>query len=243
MFPDVSGPWLELVSSFAVWVFSADDELERCVDAHEARLRAASIAGAENPRWSDLLQRLSVFGSRQRHAASFMLHVHEFVDGCVWEAANRARKSAPSSESYRTIRPHTGAVLPFLRLALAIGDVSLDAELHPLSQQLLHKAAWLPCLANDLMSAEKELAAGDFHNVVILRVRETGDSVSEAHRVLAHEYEQMRAAFTRELAAVELPLSHEQRRLIANLVTGADRWQADDARYRAVRSDSAQPDG
>jgi hypothetical protein len=241
MFPDAPGPWLELASSFTVWVLSADDELERCVDEREARACVAAVSNAGDPRWSELLLRLSVLEACPRQAASFMLHVHEFLDGCVWEAANRARGSAPSSDSYRTMRPHTGAILPFLRLALALGDVSLDAECHPLSQQLLRKAAWLPCLANDLISAEKELAAGDFHNCVILRMHETGETLSAAHHVLAQEYAQIRAAFARELGAAELPFNQEQRRLLANLVSGADRWQADDARYRAARSDQAQP--
>ncbi len=239
MFPDVPGPWLELANSFLAWVFLADDELERCADEREAGLCAAAIiapaepsATASRAEWAKVLLRLSAFGSRRRHAASFLTHVHEFLDGCVWEAANRWRQSPPPLQSYRRMRPHTGATWSLLRIALAAGDVSLDAEHHPLTQRVLAKAVWLPCLANDLVSVEKELAAGDFHNAVILHMRETGTSVGEARRAFAMEYERTRTAFDDELASADLPLDLEQRRLITNLVTGADRWQAESARYR-----------
>ena len=242
LFPDVSAPWLELVSSFTAWSFAADDELERCVDEHAASARAAAItaqadANGEDPLSAGLAQvltRLSAFEWRRRHAASFVAHVHEFLDGCVWEASNRQRRTPPSLESYRYMRPYTGAIWPFLRVALAAGDVPLEAERHPLTQRILAKAAWLPCLANDLVSAEKEFASGDFHNTVILQMRESGASLTEAGRVVSAEYDLTRAAFDDELTARELPLDLGQRRLIANLVTGVERWQKSSARYAAV---------
>ena len=82
---------------------------------------------------------------------------------------------------------------PFLRLALTATDVTLEQEQRV--PQILEAVVWLPCLANDLVSAEKELQSGDFHNAVILSMHEHGLDLATARSTLDRAYAAEREAF------------------------------------------------
>lgn len=229
MYPDVAPGWRELVLRYATWTFDADDALDRCRDA------AASRACADDLRRgiAGVADAVAAASSRH-HGSALAAHVDDFFDACAWEAANRDAARVPSFEEYRRMRPHTGAMWGFLRLALAASEVASSVEVAAPARRLFEQIVWLPCLANDLVSFDKELATGDVHNAVAICMHEHRESAVEARRAMAAVYQCERAAFDAELAASAGVFSAQQRAALQALVAGSERWLQGSARYALV---------
>jgi Terpene synthase family 2, C-terminal metal binding len=241
MFPRLPPEWLEVAAAWTAWSFAADDQLDRCDDPARALARAEELR-----RHAELGRIVGAFGRRAdaRQTAAFVQHVGDFLDACVWEAGNRQLGTPPPVESYRLMRPFTGAMWPFLRIALAALELPLEVERHPEVRRALAAAAWLPCLDNDIVSAAKELRGGEWHNAVILHMRAAGLTLSQALGAARRDYQRQLAEYERLLADLRAQalLSEEAHAALSAVVGGAHRWLAKSRRYSlegaAVSSES-----
>jgi hypothetical protein len=226
MFPQLEGPWRVVATAVVAWIIAADDVLEAHRDVASARARADQISARKGALGHALGRIETAFAAlaSRRQVSAFVSHVDTFLDACVWETGNRVIAQPPTLETYRHMRPHTGAMWAFIRIALAAHDVPLAIE--SASDSVLDEIAWLPCLANDLVSVDKELAAGDFHNAVILGNR-AGNA--DARADLHASYTTARNLLPARLAAT--PLDATARDALWALVAGADQWLTASARY------------
>ncbi|NRA67672.1 MAG: hypothetical protein HRU19_24535 [Pseudobacteriovorax sp.] len=100
----------------------------------------------------------------------FLEEVGLFLDKSVEEIRCRQSKKAPSIETYVTDRLYTGATGTYLALL----DLTFEPEvdLKPPSEKSFSKALRFAnrqtCYANDIYSWQKEMEAGDVHNLIIL---------------------------------------------------------------------------
>ncbi|HEX8705327.1 MAG TPA: hypothetical protein VF815_41225 [Myxococcaceae bacterium] len=194
-YPEASFDALLLVGTYMSWLFVLDDlcdeaELgcspERLRELHEELLEhmrhPQPLRGDEGPLvagladlWARLCERAAP-GWVERFTRTF----ESYAQGCVWEAENRARARVPSLAEYMEWRRHTSALYLFFDLVELSEGVSLSDEeldgLQSLRERANDGVAWF----NDIVSLEKELRAGDVHNLVVVLRQEYRLSVQEA---------------------------------------------------------------
>lgn len=197
MFPRAPDPVLRFAANFSNWLFVLDDMFdEQEMGRAPARLSA----------WTNLLSLTfrsqhpalaePVFGALAELSASltqltgphpglwsrFGLRLHEYFEGCCWEATNRACGIAPSLDTFLILRKNAGAVFTYLDLTeLATGVyLSLEARKHPRIERMNLAACNVACWSNDIYSFEKEREQSDWHNLVLLERRERNLTLAEA---------------------------------------------------------------
>jgi 5-epi-alpha-selinene synthase len=106
----------------------------------------------------------------------------DYFDALAWEATNRATGRVPDVEEYVAMRRHSGAVACSMRVGELTEGIRLPPELHadPTVVALRHMANNVVCWQNDVLSATKELAIGEFHNYVAVLMHHRGMSRDEA---------------------------------------------------------------
>jgi hypothetical protein len=108
--------------------------------------------------------------------AGFARHYSDYLTACVWEAANRARGRIPAEAEFLTRRRDAGAIWPSLDLLEFAADAPIPGLLsaHPLVADLRTACADVVCWTDDLLTAGKERAHGDVHNLAFVLERATG---------------------------------------------------------------------
>jgi hypothetical protein len=102
--------------------------------------------------------------------ARFLGHIGDYLEGNLWEAANRAARRVPSVGEYRTMRRHSAATAMFFDLIELFRGIELrpsvlaDPTFVALRRAADNAVAWF----NDLASWPKEAAAGEVHNLVLV---------------------------------------------------------------------------
>lgn len=116
----------------------------------------------------------------------FVASMQDYFDACLWEAENRRRAAPPTSGSFVPIRPFAGALWVYLQFVdfLLGRPLPLTLRADPDVQALQLITCNVVCWHNDIYSLQKELAAGDVHNLVLVLGHERGVDV-EAARLLA----------------------------------------------------------
>lgn len=190
---------LRATSDFYAWMFVRDDYC----DETAAGLNASGLfredlgslavlqrrregAGSRERALADVLRRLSALSPGRAWRRGFSRQMRAYFQATFWEAANRFRGEVPDLRTYSRMRPIAAGVL--------VDDALLGASLpgapgaalppppasSPLLAALSGHAARAVCWSNDLFSLEKELAAGDVHNLVVVLSRERGTTTQEA---------------------------------------------------------------
>ncbi len=243
MYAHAADRFVELARSWTVWTFIADDELDAIDDDAVAQRRVEQLLAHEGALGVELARVVDQFAaaaaSAPHHAAAFVVATRRYLQACVWEAANRRTRTTPSAADYRRMRPHSGAMFPFLRIALVASDFTVEQEEQAQVASLLDAAAWLPCMANDLVSAEKELHAGDRHNVVLIMMHEHALDLATARARAGERYRSELAAYDHGLAQLDGILSPPQIGALRDLVHGAHTWLVKSVRYRATAAPGA----
>lgn len=112
----------------------------------------------------------------------FAGHLRDYLDAYIWETGNRARGETPDLTVYIQKRQDAGA----MHLALDYIDLAEHVELPPeiyegtLIQSLLLTINNIVCWQNDIVSVEKEIAHGDFSNLVLVLQKAYGYTLQEA---------------------------------------------------------------
>jgi hypothetical protein len=190
---------LALTNDFFTWLFLLDDQfddssagrqperMQVVVDRLLAVLdikRASHVQPLRGPvadALVDLWERarpLTTPDWRRRFAG----HLRDYLQAYLWETGNRARGETPELARYIQMRQDAGAMhlaLDYIDLA---EHVELPSEIYEgtLMQALLLAINNIVCWQNDIVSVEKEMAHGDFSNLVLVLCKAYEYSLQEA---------------------------------------------------------------
>src|SRR6185437_1766051 len=215
---------LALTNDFFTWLFLLDDQFddssygrqpERMQVVVDRLLTVLGIKRGDNvqPLDGPIAEALQELWERARALTTprwqqrFANHLRDYLDAYIWETGLRARGETPDVALYIQKRQDAGA----MRLALDYIDLAEHVDLPPevyestLVQALLLITNNVVCWQNDIVSVEKELAHGDYSNLVLV--------LAKAHNVsLQAGVERANAMTTGEIKLLES---------LAQLVPGA----------------------
>ncbi|WP_224241254.1 terpene synthase family protein [Hyalangium gracile] len=200
--PDADFESVLIVATYMSWLFMVDDLCDEAALGREPeRLRAQHqelIQAMRHPRpgqreENPLVAGLSEIWERMRRRAPpgweerFIRSFEDYTQGCQWEAENRARHRIPPLAEYMEHRRRSSALYLFFDLIELVEQVSLPDQIHEQAHTLKVLANDMVAWFNDIVSFEKELRAGDVHNLVILLQHEyrlsTQSAVDQAARL------------------------------------------------------------
>lgn len=192
---------LSATADFYAWMFIRDDYCDETVAGRsafglfqadlgslavlEGRIPGSPPGGREQA-LADVVARMSVLSGGRAWRRGLRRQMRAYFQATFWEAANRARGEVPDLATYSRLRPLTAGI--------RVDDVLLGASLpgssgaglppHPTVDPLIATLAGhserAVCWSNDLLSLEKELAAGDIHNLIVVLCREQGLTTAQA---------------------------------------------------------------
>lgn len=190
---------LALTNDFFTWLFMLDDQFDDSTlgrqPAHMRMVvdrlllvlgieRGAPLEPLQGPVASALLElwERARLLTTPRWQQRFAAHLCAYLDAYLWETDNRARGETPGLSIYIQKRQDAGA----MRLALDYIELAEHVELPPeiyegtLMQALLLTINNIVCWQNDIVSVEKEMAHGDFSNLVLVLCKAYDYSLQEA---------------------------------------------------------------
>ncbi len=250
---------LVLVGMYMSWLFMLDDlcdeaELgwtpERLKLLHEElieRMRyPRPLRGDESPVvegladiWERLRQRATP-GWLERFTRTF----EAYARGCVWEAENRAQQRVPPLAEYMERRRYTSGLYLFFDLIELADEALLSGAELELLRALKERANDGVSWFNDIVSLEKELRAGDVHNLVVVLRQEHQLSLEEAvARAVRLFNERMREYVELERRLPSLGMERDARlqRYLLGLrcwVRGNMDWSYESGRYGQARPEA-----
>lgn len=211
----VSSPKLATAADWIGWLFFLDDQLD---EGHVGRDPAVAHAFLQ-PLAESLCEELAssphdgsplpaaLSDIRRRLLPSmpvawqgrFTRHVADYLNGCEWEAANRANGQVPCLDEFPSRRRTAGAIWPSLDLLEYVTDAPLPDWVYgdPLFAEMCEAAADVVCWTDDVLTLEKERACGDVHNLVIVIEHATGCTTTAAMMRAAHQIDSRLADFVR----------------------------------------------
>lgn len=201
-YPDATDSDLALATDLNAWFFVFDDQFDgpigRQPDAVarqiDIMLRTMSDRGpAPGDPTNHLAGTLAELWKRLGDGTPllwqerFRDHWRDYLTAYHWEAINRTRTGPPSLPGFLRGRRDSIGVQPCLDLVERCGRYTLPDELHRGSP--LAEMRWITAdvviFVNDIVSVDKELAAGDVNNSVIILHKGSGLSVDRAAREVA----------------------------------------------------------
>jgi 5-epi-alpha-selinene synthase len=197
--PYSSSDDLCLLSDFYSWMFLQDDlrdeseigfSPDRLSDSDRRSLdvlEGDEPSGGDSPvvhAMCDLRERFEARAPGPMWMRRFTRTIRNYLDATVWEASNRARGVVPDPEAYLRMRPLTGGLDIDEELIGLTDHARLPRwVLDNASVKRMTEASFnVVCWSNDILSLEKELAHGDFHNLVIVLHDATGLSLEDSAR-------------------------------------------------------------
>lgn len=189
---------LALTNDFFTWLFMLDDQFddssygrqpERMKVVVDRLLTVLGIERGENiqPLDGPVAEALLDLWERAKPLTTpewqqrFAGHLRDYLDAYIWETGLRARGETPDVALYIKKRQDAGA----MHLALDYIDLAEHVTLPPeiyestLVQALLLIVNNVVCWQNDIVSVEKELAHGDYSNLVMVLAKAHGVSLQE----------------------------------------------------------------
>jgi avermitilol synthase len=203
-FPTAMPRRLQLVADWTVLFCVLDDHLEQLGPASEVKpylqhllelFRADIASSSKDPLAAgmlDLRRRLLALAPRSQ-LTRFADRLEELFAGFVTEAENRDRAQIPDLASYVPLREVTVGLHVMFALGELLEDVSLPDHVrdHLAIRSLITRTSNIVGWANDLFTFEKEILAGDIHNLVLVLMNERrlSLSVAVAQVVALHDHE------------------------------------------------------
>ena len=260
--PDSSLEDLKIISDWYTWLFLQDDMR----DEAEVGRRPGELSEID-ARFLDLLEGgeptpLDIPLARALHDLSCRLRAHlrendisevwmrrlvravgEHLEATLWEAANRARGTAPAPEAYVRMRPLTGGLSIVTELVEIVEGIHLpqDVRDHPTVRRLTDASHNVVCWANDVLSLEKELRHGEVNNLVVvlrdahgLGLQEALNRAVEMHDAEVGAFVELSGRLPRFGSAVDAKLERYASSLRARM-RGVLDWSRESGRYREAK--------
>jgi hypothetical protein len=205
-----------VAAAWASWLFLRDDVCDERGDrvADVSRRNAVQLevlSGYARPASgdpfaaavADLRDRMIALGGAA-WMSRFLGNVQDYFEACSWEAANRACGVVPDLETYVRMRDLTGAVRTCFDIYELVGGGPLPVEVRsaPLVREIMTLGNRMICWSNDIFSADKERAHGDYHNLVLILER-----AGATHEDAVGEASAMHDALVDDLARSEAELA------------------------------------
>jgi len=204
----------------------------------------AAFRGRASVRGDALIRGFYALGRQMRAllgkvpAQDFARELEALFTAYIWEELNRQNATDPDYSGYRIMRVTTIGLRPQFLLSEALctsGPLPLEskADLAELERITCRVVGW----ANDIFTYEKELAAGEAHNLVAVLMKSEGLPVRQALRRARSLHDEEMCAFLRLQArvrgaaranpAVEYRLAH-----LRHWMRGHLHWATRNGRYR-----------
>ncbi len=183
-YPNCQLEELKIASDWLSWMMTWDDLCENSTLGKQPEvlkvlhsrfieiLNGAEITSEDTSRGhalSNLRQRILQRGGKQ-WLPYFVRSVEDYLNGCVQEAVNLRKGSIPDMETCISIRQSSVAAYTFLELIEFCDRLTLTSLVR--NEYVFQKIKLLTnnilTWCNDIFSAPKEIADGDFHNVVLV---------------------------------------------------------------------------
>jgi hypothetical protein len=240
----IDGDRLETATMWIAWLFLIDDQFDEGETGKDPLLirqrlspwadMAAVMAtgtaadqGAEARRpllaaLGDIWRRLAHMSASWREA--FASHYTEYLRGCEWEAGNRLAGRIPSRSEFARKRREAGAIWPSLDLLEYVTAEPMSASYRgdPLLTAIRTACADVVCWTDDLLTAEKERAHGDVHNLAFVLECATGCDERKALEMVA-ELIAARLSDFEELRS-QLPAAGLADGMLTGYVEGLRHW-------------------
>ncbi|ANY07338.1 terpene synthase family protein [Pseudonocardia sp. HH130630-07] len=256
-YPRIEPDRIEAMAGWFVWAFVIDDCFDDRVEDYGVTAGRvldvlAGVPVGSPTRLEAQLTRMWELASARcsRHwRMRFSLHMAQFMAAFEYEAANRGLGRAPGPVSYTQLRRASGGITPSLDLLELAAGREVPVLIHESEQlrAMFDRAADVVVWVNDVVSLEKELAAGETSNgvLVLAAERDLGlqDAVTAVYDLVAaqiEEFHHTRADLTRlleqwagltadDVAAVELFVDGMRSWMRGNL-----EWSRTCSRYRVA---------
>jgi 5-epi-alpha-selinene synthase len=248
MYPEAQLDLLTLSAEALVWLFEYDDHLvdlppeSEQQDAHALMLATADVlAGRQATRpasplgllWDICLRARTIGG--EAWWVRFGQDAQDFADLMYDESRSRAERRPPSPESYRRLRRGTSGWALLTDLAELVAGQPLPEHVvrGGRYRELRWAAGDLACAINDLLSHPKELAAGEYHNLVMVLEHSRRIDVAEARAIVTGMIPELLADYLRIRAEflAEQPLARDHVRALEHLMRGSLDWSIASGRY------------
>ncbi len=254
---------LEIVAAWNGWLHFWDDQCDEAdigkmpavLAKREARFReilrgdrARRDDGPIVHSLQDICDRLFQ-GPNDDWIERFVQRVSAYFDACIWEAKNRAAAHVPDVSTYIVRRRDSGAVYTEFALFERAYGIALPAEVrdHPTLERLSTSANNIISWTNDIISLDKEMARGDYHNLVLTLRHEHGLALQEAvHRAAGfiegalREFLEVAAALPSFGAALDAAM-HEYVSFLQDWIRGNIDWSLSSGRFRPGSAILATP--
>jgi 5-epi-alpha-selinene synthase len=262
-FPYTSFERAALGAHWIAWLFTLDDEFDELEVGSKPLILSQAfqkflniLRGLEPPTETplslaleDLRLRTLGFAPSLDWMERFIESIAQYFSACCWEAQNREQQTFPDLKTYLQLRQHSGGqpivvALVELMEGTALPEVALEHEqVRSLAEMTLNLMAW----SNDILSVEKELRAGDLHNLVLVLMAESALSQDEAFDLAIERHNQEMQKYL--LTERTLPSFGTEADAIVNgymqglraLVRGTLDWTTIDAPVRYASENLALP--
>lgn len=195
---------LSIITDWSTWLFELDDQCDeqglghnpqQMALLHAQLLDVISEPEAKHPpvalaqALADVMQRLAPFAPSHWMAA-FKQRVADYFQANQWEARNRQNGYVPTEAEYLQQRPFTsGVYIYMLLIEFALGSYLNEAErVETQLQRLATNTNFGICFCNDLVSLQKELIGGDWHNFVYIVADQRNLSFDKAQKIVAERH-------------------------------------------------------
>ncbi|WP_051722517.1 hypothetical protein [Streptomyces albus] len=243
-YPAADRAALELVADWFGWLFLVDDQLDdgrvgrdlagarRAMDGLLRVLdRDDPAEGARPPGEPPLAWALRDLWHRTASRATpawrrrFTDHLASCLDAACWEAENRVAGVIPGEAEYIEQRRHTGAIYVCMDLIDVVAGLDLPEAVHAGEpfRAALRSSSDVVVWTNDWYSLGKEMALGEYHNLVRVVAHARGLTLREA---LEHTAEAVSAETRRYLGHRErlLEAHPEHRAGLTACLAGMESW-------------------
>lgn len=217
---ELSARWLVAFQTGRISSFTDSDPIERSLVDLCQRMTAAS-----SPEWVE----------------GFSECLSDILSGMIWESVNRHHDLHLDESAYRALREITVGLYPQFLLGILAEGLYLPREIlqHPVIRRLMTASSLAVGWANDIFTCEKELEAGERHNIVFVIMREDGLQFSQALHWASSMHDAEVHAF--ETLAQDLPSFGVYQgqvlrfvAILADWIRGHLDWAVETGRYAPV---------
>ncbi|KAG1889676.1 terpenoid synthase [Suillus fuscotomentosus] len=215
-----------------------DIVLDALHNPHKIRPKGECILGEITRQfWARAIQSASL--PSQRH---FLETFGEYINSVVVEALDREQSRRRSLDDYLKLRRKTVGVKPSFSIFEMGIDLPDEVFYHPVIMNLADCITELIIIDNDMMSYNKEQAAGNaFHNLISIVMLELDLDRGSAMAWAAHYHTEVQKRFIDGLAKVPSwgpsidVLVKEYLNGVANLARACHSWSYESQRYFATK--------
>ncbi|MEV0700646.1 hypothetical protein AB0I53_22425 [Saccharopolyspora sp. NPDC050389] len=256
VYPQAGCSELNLIGRLIVWMFVYDDHFDphrlglapdrahQAADQLARVLRSSGSPGSHEPLWH-ALDELWHQGFREVDPLlreRLADHLLVFARGVALEVSMRVDQKVPLLDAYIDLRLDTFAWLVLVDLievaeGIAVPQCIRNTDTYA---DLIRTTGRMMFLINDLYSLNKEIAAGETHNIVFVLQRKYGNELSEAFAKAVDLFRNDVVRFIELRTRLErMSLSQGERiavsrhvRALEHIVRGELDWCRESARYR-----------